>query len=48
MIYKVKKIEIWDKYIEADSEEEALKKEADFLEEEMECQFEALMSIEEV
>jgi hypothetical protein len=48
MVYKVKKIEIWDKYVEADSEEEALKKETDFLEEWAECQFEALMSIEEV
>jgi len=48
MIYKVKKIEIWDKYIEADSEEEALKKEEDFLEESAECQFEEIICIKEV
>ena len=47
MIYLVKKIEIWEKYVEADSEEEALEKEADSLEEEAHCQFGALISIKE-
>ena len=48
MLYKVKKIEIWDKYVEADSEEEAIKKETYFQEMTAYCEFEKVLIVEEV